>query len=200
MAGFSLYVSNTTSTKRGFLCYKDQSSDTPSVDQTIPCSIYGRYVIYYNERSRNRPSHFSQYAYNELCELQVFGEYIPNYLFFTYFKTRLNFCLFCSFRFWIGCRGNYGVGCLYACPTNCLNGKCEEHTGHCLSCSAGYYGQFCPTGLYYSNKYLKNSHLVGLKHKFDFLWVFMDWLFLSSNKIRNALTYIVIITVLVSDL
>lgn len=58
---------------------------------------------------------------------------------------------FCSFRFWIGCRGNYGDGCLYACPTNCLNGKCEEHTGHCLRCSAGYYGQLCLYGLYYSN-------------------------------------------------
>lgn len=99
MAGFSLYVSNTTSTKQGFLCYKDQSSGTPSVDQTFPCSIYGRYVIYYNERSRYSPSYFSQYAYNELCELQVFGEYIPNYLVFTYFKTRLNYCLFLFISF-----------------------------------------------------------------------------------------------------
>lgn len=90
MAGFSLYVSNTTSTKQGVLCYKDQSSDTPSVDQTIPCSIYGRYVIYHNERSRYSPFYFSQYAYNELCELQVFGEYIPNYLLFTYFISGLN--------------------------------------------------------------------------------------------------------------
>lgn len=151
MAGFSLYVSNTTSTKHRFLCYKDQSIGTPSVDQTIPCSIYGRYVIYYNERSRYSPSYFSQYAYNELCELQVFGEYIPNYLLFTYYKLGSIIVFFGSFRFWIGCRGNYGDGCLYACPTNCLNGKCEEHTGHCLRCSAGYYGQLCLYGLYYSN-------------------------------------------------
>lgn len=77
MAGFSLYVSNTTSKDQGYLCYKDQSKGTPSVDQNISCSTYGRYVIYYNERSpSNNSIYLSQYAYNELCEVEVFGEYM----------------------------------------------------------------------------------------------------------------------------
>lgn len=77
MAGFSLYVSNTTSKDHGHLCYKDKSGGTPSVNQNISCSIYGSYVIYYNERRRyNNPSYLSKYAYNELCELEVHGEYI----------------------------------------------------------------------------------------------------------------------------
>lgn len=77
MAEFSLYISNTTSKDQGHCCYKDNSRGNPSVDLRINCSIYGRYVIYYNERSRsNNPSYLSQYAYNELCEVEVYGEYI----------------------------------------------------------------------------------------------------------------------------
>lgn len=77
MAGFSLYVSNTTSKYQGHLCYKDQSGGTPSVNQNISCSIYGRYVIYNNERSRyNTSRYMSQYAQNELCEVEVYGEYM----------------------------------------------------------------------------------------------------------------------------
>lgn len=75
MAGFSLYVSNTTSKDQGHVCYKDNSWGNPLVDQTISCSIYGRYVIYYNNRSRHdNPGYLSKYAYNELCEVKVYGE------------------------------------------------------------------------------------------------------------------------------
>lgn len=77
MAGFYLYVSNSTSKDQGHLCYKDQSGGTPSVNQNISCSIYGRYVIYYHERSRyNTSRYMSQYAQNELCEVEVYGEYM----------------------------------------------------------------------------------------------------------------------------
>lgn len=81
MAGFYLYVSNTTSKDQGHLCYKDQSGGSPSVNQNISCFIYGRYVIYYNERSPyNNPSYLSQYAYNELCEVEVYGEYMHMFI------------------------------------------------------------------------------------------------------------------------
>lgn len=77
MAGFFLYVSNTTFKYQGHLCYNDQTNGTPSIDQTIQCSIYGRYVIYYNTRIPNYyVSYLSEYAYNELCEVEVYGEYI----------------------------------------------------------------------------------------------------------------------------
>lgn len=80
MAGFSVYVSNTTSKKEGLLCFHDNSNTEgkPSVDQSLSCSIYGRYVIYYNERKKGSkyPNYYSKYAYNELCEVEVYGKYI----------------------------------------------------------------------------------------------------------------------------
>lgn len=82
MAEFSLYISNITSKDSGHLCYKDNSRGSPSVDQTISCPIYGRYVIYYNERSRDQNSSFlSRYAFNELCEVEVYGEYVHKLMF-----------------------------------------------------------------------------------------------------------------------
>lgn len=76
MAGFSIYISNTTSKIQGHRCYKDDSLGKPSVNQTINCLKYGRYVIYFNERSpNNNISYLSPNAYNELCELEVYGEY-----------------------------------------------------------------------------------------------------------------------------
>ena len=78
MAGFYLYVSNTTFKEDVHLCFHElqRVNGTPSEDQRINCSVHGRYVIYYNERSPNvtYPSYYSRYAYYELCELEVYGE------------------------------------------------------------------------------------------------------------------------------
>lgn len=77
MAGFSLYVSNTTSKNQGHLCYKDNTMGNPSVDlSNIICPIFGRYVIYYNVRGTQPPYYLSKNAYNELCELEVYGKFI----------------------------------------------------------------------------------------------------------------------------
>ena len=78
--GFSLYVSNTTERSKGKLCFKDTSftRDTIPPVFTVTCPVQGQYVIYYNERSQNKtyPDEYSTYAYNEICEVEVFGENI----------------------------------------------------------------------------------------------------------------------------
>lgn len=78
VAGFFVYVSNTTSKDDGYLCYHDKSTKegTLSSDQHINCTLHGRYVIYYNERTPgvNYPTFYSKYAYHELCELEVYGK------------------------------------------------------------------------------------------------------------------------------
>ena len=80
LAGFFLYVSNTTNTENYRLCFHEIQSENnkPSDDQRINCSFHGRYVIYYNERlpGRSYPGYFSPYAFYELCELEVYGKLI----------------------------------------------------------------------------------------------------------------------------
>ena len=76
--GFSLYISNTTDKSQGNLCFKDSnytSSTIPSV-VNITCPIPGQYVIYFNERLTGvtYPEDYYQYAYNHLCEVEVYGK------------------------------------------------------------------------------------------------------------------------------
>lgn len=163
MAGFSLYISNTTSKNEAHLCYKDQTRGNPSVDQRVNCSMYGRFVIYFNERSQNNnPSYLSQFGYNELCELEVYGKYTHNVM--LYFVLSLKYYFVLSGLFFvddlnlIGCRGSFGDGCQYACPTNCLNGNCNAYTGDCLKCPPGYFGQHCQYGLYFQQLFFKSFY------------------------------------------
>lgn len=76
--GFSVYVSNTTNKYDGILCFRDNNY-TPSTipDATnITCSTRGRYVIYYNNRTHPLyPDGYSQLAFSELCEVEVYGKY-----------------------------------------------------------------------------------------------------------------------------
>ncbi|XP_061191096.1 multiple epidermal growth factor-like domains protein 10 [Saccostrea echinata] len=119
-AGFFLYVSNTTVKDDGYLCFHEIQTvvGTPTENQTISCPVHGRYVIYYNERRRGvtYPSYFSKYAYNELCELEVYG--CPDQRYF----------------------GEY---CDQLCPENCQEQRCDITTGECLGCKPGYQGRMC---------------------------------------------------------
>ncbi|XP_078328171.1 uncharacterized protein LOC111117395 [Crassostrea virginica] len=129
IAGFFLYVSNTTTKEDGHLCFHEiqRVNGTPSEDQRINCSVQGRYVFYYNERlpGVTYPSYYSTYAFYDLCELEVHG---------------------CSNV------GYYGSNCNISCPTNCQERRCDVNTGDCLGCVPGYVGptcsQVCPDQMY----------------------------------------------------
>ena len=43
----------------------------------ITCLYHGQYVIYYNERLNDLlyPKDYSAFAYNDLCEFEVYGTY-----------------------------------------------------------------------------------------------------------------------------
>lgn len=77
--GFSVFISNTTDEAAGVLCFRDTLYTIYTIPAviTLNCTNYGRYVIYYNNRtSSSKPANYSINAYNELCELEVYGELI----------------------------------------------------------------------------------------------------------------------------
>ena len=80
--GFSVYVSNTTERADGILCYKDTNFTVYTIPPVIniTCIEHAQYVMYYNERlEENTNQGFSEYAFNDICEVEVYGEF---YLFF----------------------------------------------------------------------------------------------------------------------
>ncbi|XP_062593495.1 multiple epidermal growth factor-like domains protein 11 isoform X2 [Saccostrea cucullata] len=117
--GFYVYISNTTNRLDGYLCFHDTNytrSTIPAV-VNITCPVHGQYVIYYNVRPQDaeRAAQFSQYAYNELCEVEVYG------------------CIE---------TGVYGPDCSIPCPDrNCR--YCHIETGVCQGCKPGYQGHQC---------------------------------------------------------
>jgi hypothetical protein len=74
MAGFSLYLSNTTNTENGYLCYQN-GPDLPPLNFNTTCVDYGRYVIFYNQRLEGvqYPAGYEQRSLIELCEVIVLG-------------------------------------------------------------------------------------------------------------------------------
>lgn len=77
--GFSIYISNTTKKTDGILCFKDENYTANTIPEVFhtTCPYHGQYVIYYNERldGVSYPREYSNFAYNDLCEVEVEGTY-----------------------------------------------------------------------------------------------------------------------------
>uniref|UniRef100_K1PS52 Multiple epidermal growth factor-like domains 11 n=1 Tax=Magallana gigas TaxID=29159 RepID=K1PS52_MAGGI len=117
--GFSVYVSNTTNKENGKLCFQDTSYTKATIPNptNITCITHGRYVIYTNNRTHPPyPDGYHQYAFNELCELEVYGCPTPAY---------------------------YGENCSLLCPQDCQESYCNIVDGTCLGCNDGYRGPTC---------------------------------------------------------
>uniref|UniRef100_K1S1Z7 protein-tyrosine-phosphatase n=1 Tax=Magallana gigas TaxID=29159 RepID=K1S1Z7_MAGGI len=150
LLGFSVYVSNTTDTKTGSLCFKDDNFTLETIPAvfTTTCPIHGQYVIYYNERLLGvyYPDNYDKYSViNNLCEVEVYG---------------------CP------ATGCYGSNNSLPCPdVNCQ--YCHKETGTCQVCKPGYKGQQCKqeceTGKYGVNcsKSCGNCHNQSQCHNVD---------------------------------
>lgn len=67
------------------LCYKD-GPQLPPLNFTTTCTVYGRYVIFYNERldGVTYPSVYElSSAITEICEVNVHGKFVnyPTYMY-----------------------------------------------------------------------------------------------------------------------
>ncbi|XP_078309528.1 uncharacterized protein LOC111106256 [Crassostrea virginica] len=114
---FSVYISNTTNKSEGVLCFRDTLYTKATIPNpiNITCLNHGRYVIYYNNRIEGNHNQYSTFAYNNLCEVEIYG--CPS--------------------------GTHGENCSLTCPVNCLQGRCNIVTGTCLGCVAEFTGEYC---------------------------------------------------------
>lgn len=77
--GFSVYISNTTLKEDKVLCFHDFHFNKYTIPAvlTLNCTMHGRYVSFQNNRARaSFPDDYSRYAYNDICEFEVYGKYL----------------------------------------------------------------------------------------------------------------------------
>ncbi|XP_078328057.1 uncharacterized protein LOC111112263 [Crassostrea virginica] len=135
--GFSVYISNTTNKEDGVLCFRDTNYTRATIPNpvNITCPYYGRYVIYYNNRTHPPyPDGYSSVANHNLCEVEVYDCPSPGY---------------------------YRENCSLECPQNCQNGYCDIVEGTCFRCAHRYIGPTCEGRCPFSHMILTLSLVHG---------------------------------------
>ncbi|XP_060073715.1 multiple epidermal growth factor-like domains protein 10, partial [Ylistrum balloti] len=174
---YSLYVANNRSMtmpdgfineQLGYLCYHDADSTIPTYNQSRPCHVDGRYVVFYNNRK-------NEDAFVELCGIQVYG--CPTGK-FGFMCSDTCHCQSsgcnpdtgeCDVD---GCQtGWMGLSCSLRCHCN-SGGACNIDTGACSGgCQSGWSGRSCAVWqytfrmsgfyLYISNSSYNNSQALS---------------------------------------
>ena len=77
LAGFSIYVSNSSRVPSGKRCYHHEGKDYPELYQDVTCDAIGKYITVIVTRPPETPSGeicYTSYAVLELCEVDVHGK------------------------------------------------------------------------------------------------------------------------------
>ena len=74
LAGFAVYVSDTSDWKSGALCYQHDINEPVDNSISIDCFITGRYVTIFNSRNDSLRSTLSSFAYINICEVNITGK------------------------------------------------------------------------------------------------------------------------------
>lgn len=75
-AGFSVYVSTRPYLKSGTLCYQHDIKQPLNNTVSIDCFTSGRYVTVYSSRQNTNGSSLSEFAYINICEINITGNTI----------------------------------------------------------------------------------------------------------------------------
>ncbi|XP_069128366.1 platelet endothelial aggregation receptor 1-like [Argopecten irradians] len=113
LAGFQIYLSNTSDWRSGVRCYQDQSTslDLLFAKQYVACQGVAQYLTIYSDRRTHTYTWYSTKAILELCEVYIYG------------------CPLGKFG-----NGNCNEDCI-----DCLDSLCHPTSGICDTCASGYY-------------------------------------------------------------